>query len=180
MFEQISGIFFILPCIDAYARVDLRTRTYDVPPQEVSISRDFQVFNHSLIAKNCDSTCSLNFSFTFHERLKAKMNSWTREIYRLYQVIILKSVIKTFRLILFRFWRKTVSPSASMLSCIIVFQTPLFQLPTWKMRITRRDCWLKRPYVTRWVHGSCTRFSAKEWQFRVQCRWDYVNCYCED
>lgn len=31
------GIFFILPCIDAYARVDLRTRTYDVPPQEVSV-----------------------------------------------------------------------------------------------------------------------------------------------
>lgn len=29
------GIFFILPCIDAYARVDLRTRTYDIPPQEV-------------------------------------------------------------------------------------------------------------------------------------------------
>ncbi|XP_061389963.1 band 7 protein CG42540-like, partial [Musca vetustissima] len=28
------GIFFILPCIDSYARVDLRTRTYDVPPQE--------------------------------------------------------------------------------------------------------------------------------------------------
>jgi erythrocyte band 7 integral membrane protein len=26
-----------LPCIDAYARVDLRTRTYDVPPQELSI-----------------------------------------------------------------------------------------------------------------------------------------------
>ncbi|XP_051155731.1 band 7 protein AGAP004871 isoform X2 [Leptopilina boulardi] len=30
------GIFFILPCIDAYARVDLRTRTYDVPPQEIA------------------------------------------------------------------------------------------------------------------------------------------------
>ncbi|XP_033335682.1 band 7 protein AGAP004871 isoform X1 [Megalopta genalis] len=29
------GIFFILPCVDNYARVDLRTRTYDVPPQEV-------------------------------------------------------------------------------------------------------------------------------------------------
>ncbi|XP_043286389.1 band 7 protein AGAP004871 [Venturia canescens] len=29
------GIFFILPCVDCYARVDLRTRTYDVPPQEV-------------------------------------------------------------------------------------------------------------------------------------------------
>lgn len=33
-----KGIFFILPCIDAYARVDLRTRTYDVPPQELSIN----------------------------------------------------------------------------------------------------------------------------------------------
>ncbi|KAG6444634.1 hypothetical protein O3G_MSEX003462 [Manduca sexta] len=30
-----KGIFFILPCIDTYARVDLRTRTYDIPPQEV-------------------------------------------------------------------------------------------------------------------------------------------------
>ncbi|KAL9907892.1 band 7 protein AGAP004871-like isoform 2-T2 [Glossina fuscipes fuscipes] len=31
------GIFFILPCIDSYARVDLRTRTYDVPPQELQL-----------------------------------------------------------------------------------------------------------------------------------------------
>ncbi|KAF7992759.1 hypothetical protein HCN44_005103 [Aphidius gifuensis] len=29
------GIFFILPCIDSYSKVDLRSRTYDVPPQEV-------------------------------------------------------------------------------------------------------------------------------------------------
>lgn len=35
-FIMFSGIFFILPCVDAYARVDLRTRTYDVPPQEVN------------------------------------------------------------------------------------------------------------------------------------------------
>lgn len=37
------GIFFILPCIDAYARVDLRTRTYDVPPQELSVVLLFAV-----------------------------------------------------------------------------------------------------------------------------------------
>lgn len=37
IFVRFPGIFFILPCIDAYARVDLRTRTYDVPPQEVNI-----------------------------------------------------------------------------------------------------------------------------------------------
>ena len=29
------GIFFILPCIDSYKKVDLRTVSFDVPPQEV-------------------------------------------------------------------------------------------------------------------------------------------------
>ncbi|RWS20994.1 stomatin-2-like protein, partial [Leptotrombidium deliense] len=29
------GIFFILPCIENYTKVDLRTLTFDVPPQEV-------------------------------------------------------------------------------------------------------------------------------------------------
>ncbi|XP_075226721.1 band 7 protein AGAP004871-like isoform X2 [Lycorma delicatula] len=33
------GIFFILPCIDTYCKVDLRTVSFDVPPQEV-LSRD--------------------------------------------------------------------------------------------------------------------------------------------
>ena len=30
------GLFFILPCIDEYKKVDLRTVSFDVPPQEVS------------------------------------------------------------------------------------------------------------------------------------------------
>lgn len=30
------GIFFIIPCIDTYCKVDLRTVSFDVPPQEVS------------------------------------------------------------------------------------------------------------------------------------------------
>ena len=29
------GIFFVLPCIDSYKKVDLRTVSFDVPPQEV-------------------------------------------------------------------------------------------------------------------------------------------------
>lgn len=29
------GIFFILPCLDNYIKVDLRTVTFDVPPQEI-------------------------------------------------------------------------------------------------------------------------------------------------
>ncbi len=31
------GIFFIVPCVDSYQKVDMRTLTFDVPPQEVSI-----------------------------------------------------------------------------------------------------------------------------------------------
>ncbi|XP_064616019.1 band 7 protein AAEL010189-like [Liolophura sinensis] len=29
------GLFFIIPCIDEFKRVDLRTQTYDIPPQEI-------------------------------------------------------------------------------------------------------------------------------------------------
>ena len=32
----IAGIFFVLPCIESYQKVDLRTITMGVPPQEVS------------------------------------------------------------------------------------------------------------------------------------------------
>ena len=31
-------VFFIIPCIDIYEKIDLRTQTYDVPPQEVEKS----------------------------------------------------------------------------------------------------------------------------------------------
>jgi len=29
------GIFFILPCIDTFRKVDLRMTVFDIPPQEV-------------------------------------------------------------------------------------------------------------------------------------------------
>ena len=36
---QGPGLFFILPCIDDIITVDLRTITFDVPPQEI-LTRD--------------------------------------------------------------------------------------------------------------------------------------------
>lgn len=33
------GIFFVIPCIDTYTKVDLRTVSFDVPPQEI-LSKD--------------------------------------------------------------------------------------------------------------------------------------------
>ena len=29
------GVFFVIPCVDVYQKIDMRTQTYDVPPQEV-------------------------------------------------------------------------------------------------------------------------------------------------
>ena len=37
MRDRVSGIFFVLPCIESYTKVDLRTVSFDVPPQEVSL-----------------------------------------------------------------------------------------------------------------------------------------------
>lgn len=45
----IPGLFFILPCMDNYIKVDLRTITFDVPPQEVN----------SLILSNSRPHCML-------------------------------------------------------------------------------------------------------------------------
>ena len=30
------GLFFVMPCTDTYQKVDLRTVSFDVPPQEAS------------------------------------------------------------------------------------------------------------------------------------------------
>ena len=30
------GVFFIIPCVDTYEKIDMRTATYEIPPQEVS------------------------------------------------------------------------------------------------------------------------------------------------
>ena len=32
------GLFFIIPCVDIYQKIDMRTAKYEIPPQEVSLS----------------------------------------------------------------------------------------------------------------------------------------------
>ena len=31
------GVFFVIPCVDVYEKIDLRTSTYEIPPQEVTL-----------------------------------------------------------------------------------------------------------------------------------------------
>ena len=33
------GVFFIIPCVDIYEKIDMRTATYEIPPQEVVITK---------------------------------------------------------------------------------------------------------------------------------------------
>jgi regulator of protease activity HflC (stomatin/prohibitin superfamily) len=41
------GIFFIIPCTDSYQKVDLRTVSFDVPPQEVKLNCTKEVNNEA-------------------------------------------------------------------------------------------------------------------------------------
>lgn len=33
------GIFFVMPCTDSFVKVDLRTVSFDIPPQEVGVAQ---------------------------------------------------------------------------------------------------------------------------------------------
>ena len=36
------GVFFVIPCVDVYEKIDMRTCTYEIPPQEVKTEQDIQ------------------------------------------------------------------------------------------------------------------------------------------
>ena len=31
------GVFFIIPCVDTYEKIDMRSMTFEIPPQEVKL-----------------------------------------------------------------------------------------------------------------------------------------------
>ena len=51
------GVFFIIPCVDVFEKIDMRTMTYEIPPQEVDIStiKTFQSTQFSLQILTKDS-----------------------------------------------------------------------------------------------------------------------------
>ena len=40
------GVFFIIPCLDVYEKIDMRTATFEIPPQEVMQS--YRFFHQSM------------------------------------------------------------------------------------------------------------------------------------
>lgn len=39
------GVFFVIPCLDQYVKIDMRSQTYEIPPQEVSFVKICTMFN---------------------------------------------------------------------------------------------------------------------------------------
>ena len=37
------GVSFVIPCVDIYEKIDMRTATYEIPPQEVRNYSDYQI-----------------------------------------------------------------------------------------------------------------------------------------
>ena len=37
------GVFFIIPCVDVYEKIDMRSQTYEIPPQEVGFTAGLPV-----------------------------------------------------------------------------------------------------------------------------------------
>jgi len=54
------GVFFIIPCVDVYEKIDMRTTTYEIPAQEILTKDSVTVFvNAIMYYKVRDPTCAV-------------------------------------------------------------------------------------------------------------------------
>merc|ERR1719474_1568428 len=43
------GVFFVIPCVDVYEKIDMRTNTYEIPPQEILTKDSVTVFVNAIM-----------------------------------------------------------------------------------------------------------------------------------
>merc|ERR1719362_2078292 len=43
------GVFFIIPCVDIFEKIDMRTATYEIPPQEILTKDSVTVFVNAIM-----------------------------------------------------------------------------------------------------------------------------------
>merc|ERR550517_1807711 len=43
------GVFFIIPCVDVFEKIDMRTMTYEIPPQEILTKDSVTVFVNAIM-----------------------------------------------------------------------------------------------------------------------------------
>ena len=68
------GVFFIIPCVDLYEKVDLRTNTYEIPTQEILTKDSVTVFvNAIMYYKVSQVLCSDDLMLTIHLRSQTRV-----------------------------------------------------------------------------------------------------------
>ena len=66
------GVFFVIPCMDMYVKIDMRTLTYEIPPQEILTRDSVTVFVNAIMyykVRPSISCCHVMTIFTQGEGL---------------------------------------------------------------------------------------------------------------
>ena len=43
------GVFFVIPCVDVYEKIDMRSQTFEIPPQEILTKDSVTVFVNAIM-----------------------------------------------------------------------------------------------------------------------------------
>ena len=92
-YYSVVGLFFILPCIDDFKKIDMRTLTYDVPPQEVGFH--FCWGKSLIIMTTRFDMCVLSFNIlvqidphkTINQSINQKRKHWVGSLQKWHRVI---------------------------------------------------------------------------------------------
>ena len=79
------GVFFVIPCLDVYEKIDMRTATYDVPPQEVNMTTELERnwLPHFIFSKT--TTCMYRSSAATFDSDVIEIKDKKRHEYSLFQ-----------------------------------------------------------------------------------------------
>merc|ERR1712038_132774 len=73
------GVFFIIPCVDVYEKIDMRSQTYEIPPQEILTKDSVTVFVNAILyykVKNATHAVANVDDYSGSARLLAATTLW--------------------------------------------------------------------------------------------------------
>ena len=79
---SLLGIFFVLPCIESYQKVDLRTITLGVPPQEVRKLHTLAMAATDFLSVSCPSSAIPNAYSTWPQSGLALISWWPQSLFQ--------------------------------------------------------------------------------------------------
>ena len=138
-----TGIFFVLPCIESYQKVDLRTITLGVPPQEVISSKNIIL---SLLLCHVSWTCQVLTKDSVTVSVDAVV------YYRVSNATISVANVEDAHSSTRYIWRQYFKTED---------ETNYFE-----------DFWLKQHWGIFWARKICTKFWAIEKASPAQCRFN--------